>query len=222
MQAIDPDGLSDTISHFVDVSPWENETGLIKDHRDDQYYGTVKIGEQWWMAENLNFAPMDWRKDYIQKFCYRRYYQDPIKWCNIYGGLYNVYHATRDDWYGDVEGICPAGWHMPSQHEWEQMIDYIGGYSQAQKLMPGGETDFNILLAGYGYIWHDPINHTDEVLFKKRGSLTYLWSFSRGHGGGGPFAASSWNVAILKDQDRIYTGYSSNELYYSVRCVKDD
>ncbi len=57
MEAIDPDGLSDTISHYIDVSPWENETGLVRDHRDDQYYGTVKIGDQWWMSENLNFAP---------------------------------------------------------------------------------------------------------------------------------------------------------------------
>lgn len=219
MEAKDPEGLSDTISHYIDVSPWENETGLVRDHRDDQYYGTVKIGDQWWMSENLNFSPMDWRKDYIQKYCYKRYHYDPVKWCNTYGGLYNAYHATRNDIYGNVRGICPKNWHIPSKAEWEQMIEHIGGYNQAQKLLAGGETDFNVLLGGYGYYWYDPIEQGYIMRFKWRNYGTYFWSFTPIRGVGDPI--SSWNVTIFKDQDKIYPGYSGNTLYYYVRCVKD-
>jgi len=221
MEAVDPDGLSDTISHYIDVSPWENETGLIKDHRDGQYYGSVKIGDQWWMSENLNFSPPDWHKDYIQKWCYSRYDGDPVRWCEIYGGLYNVYHATRNDWYGDVEGICPKGWHIPSRQEWEELINYIGGNYQSKKLLPGGETDFNALFGGYGYLKPNP-DGGSSITFKWRNYATYFWSFTRGGGGGGPLSASSWNVALLKDQDKIYEGYSGNTMYYYVRCVRNE
>jgi len=220
MEAIDPDGLSDTVSHYIDVSPWENETGLIKDHRDGQYYGTVKIGDQWWMSENLNFDPTDWQKDEVRKYCYSRYWRDPVKWCDVYGGLYNVYHATRNDVYGDVEGICPKGWHMPSKQEWEQMIDYIGGYNQAQKLLLGRETDFNALMGGYGINKWDSEENCYMMNYKWRDYATYFWSFTPLRGE--IFATSSWNVTLFKDQDKIYPGYSSNEMFFYVRCVKDE
>ena len=110
---------------------------------------------------------------------------------------------------------------MPSKDEWEQMIEHIGGYNQAQKLLPGGEMDFNTLMGGYGYRVPCPTGGYG-MAFKWRNYATYFWSFTRGGGGGGPFAVSSWNVTIFKDQDKIYPGYSSNEMFYYVRCVKDE
>jgi len=219
MQAIDPEGLSDTISHYVDVSPWENETGLIKDHRDGQYYGTVKIGDQWWMAENLNFSPSDPNKDVVRKYCYQRYLNDPVRWCEIYGGLYNVYHATRNDWYGDVKGICPKDWHIPSKTEWEEMIDHIGGYYQSNKLLPGGETDFNALYAGFGSWKLHPEMNDYWWVYEWRGYGTYFWAFTKLSGS---MDISSWNITLIKNQDKIYPGYSSNNMLFSVRCVKDE
>jgi uncharacterized protein (TIGR02145 family) len=220
LEAIDPEGLSSTKTKSIEVSPWENETGLIWDQRDDQYYGTVKIGDQWWMSENLNFAPYDPNKDEVKKLCYQRFLLDTYDWCNVYGGLYNLYHATRNDIYGEVKGICPRGWHMPSKQEWDQMINYIGGYNQAQKLMPGGPTDFNALMGGYGEWKYDPVLKYYRYIYRWGDYATYFWSFTPIRGSIIP--TSSWNVTLFKDQDKIYPGFSSNEMYFYVRCVKGE
>ncbi|MEA1878359.1 MAG: FISUMP domain-containing protein [Bacteroidota bacterium] len=218
LEVKDPEGLSDTTSQYVIVSPYTNETGLIRDHRDEQMYGTVKVGNQWWMSENLNFSPWDPNKDYVEKMCYRRSAYDPVRWCNYLGGLYNVYHATRNDIYGDVEGICPKGWHMPSRNDWEELISSIGGFDKAEKLLVGGEADFNALFAGYGR-WATSLTGRG-VKFEGLGEITYFWSYKRQLGW--PLTVGSWNIALLKDKSRIYTGFSENELFYSVRCVKDE
>lgn len=211
----DPEGLSDTTSQYIIVSPFTNETGLIHDHRDQRWYGTVKIGDQWWMSENLNFSPWDSNKDYVIKRCNARLIFDRINWCDIVGGLYNIYHATRNDFYNDVEGICPAGWHMPAKKEWDILIEHIGGLHQAKKLKVGGDTDFNALYGGYV----KPSKYGGRETFGL-GEIGYFWSFMRMRGW--PIAQNVWNVALLKDEDRIYTGFSGMDYYYSVRCVKDE
>jgi len=214
LEAMDPEGLSDTTSQYVIVSPYTNETGLIRDHRDQQIYGTVKIGNQWWMSENLNFSPWDSNKDYVEKWCYKRWDGDPVPWCNYVGGLYSIFHATRNDFYNDVKGICPKNWHMPSKAEWEELIEEIGGLNQADRLVIGGDTDFNALYAGHAK-W---VNSQ----FRCEGleDITYFWSFKRL--AGWPIAQSCWNIALLKNESKIYAGYSGNDSFFSVRCIRDD
>lgn len=211
LEAKDPDGFSDTTAQFVEVSPGTNETGLIFDQRDQQYYGSVKIGDQWWMSQNLNFNP-DTRKDEVDKFCYSRFDGDPVPWCNIMGGLYNCYHATRMDFYGEVLGICPYGWHMPSRKEWETLVAMVGGWDQADKLLPGGETDFNALYAGF-------MEETNKkVVFKWLDYATYFWSYNKM---ADPFAPNSWNLALINGEKKFYPGWSNMSSYFSVRCVKN-
>ena len=208
MEARDPEGLSDTTAQFVEVSPWTNETGLIYDQRDGQYYGTVKIGEQWWMSQNLNFAPYDPNKDVVEKLCYWG-----GKWCDVMGGLYNCYHATREDFYGEVRGICPSGWHIPSRKELESLVNTVGGWDQADKLLPGGPTDFNALYAGYG----EKTSH--GLSFSWINYATYFWSFNKMSD---PYAPNSWNLTLIKGEKKFYPGWSDMKYYYSVRCVKND
>ncbi len=212
LEARDPDGLSDTTAQFVEVSPWTNETGLILDQRDGQYYGTVKIGTQWWMSQNLNFAPPDSHKDNVQKWCYVRYTGDPIHWCDILGGLYNCYHATREDYYGEVRGICPRGWHMPSRQEWETLVNQVGGWDQADKLLPGGNTDFNALYAGYYTI------EASDDFPKALNMATFFWSFNKM---ADIYAPNSWYIGLEKDKKKFVYGWASMDYYHSVRCVRN-
>jgi uncharacterized protein (TIGR02145 family) len=94
-------------------------------------YKTVKIGNQFWMAENLSASLFNdgtaiplietdpgWGSLTSPGYCYL--FNDPITYKSTYGALYN--------WYTVNSGkLCPAGWHVPSDEEWEAMINGLGG-----------------------------------------------------------------------------------------------
>jgi uncharacterized protein (TIGR02145 family) len=136
--------------------------------------------------------------------------------CEYYGLLYTAYSACDMKMWEGVQGICPDGWHVPTRKEWEKLFETIGGYSAAKELLPGGSTDFNALFAGAGGTFG-----TDENLdFQGREDITYFWSSTPLKPS--PPAYSHWNLALIKGQDRISTGYSSNVSLFSVRCIKND
>jgi uncharacterized protein (TIGR02145 family) len=84
-------------------------TNWFKDDRDGKEYRTVTVGEQTWMAENLNYTPASGNS-----WCYD---DDPGK-CGTYGRLY--------DWATAME-VCPVGWHLPSREEWGELAIAAGG-----------------------------------------------------------------------------------------------
>ncbi|MCB2195760.1 MAG: PKD domain-containing protein [Bacteroidetes bacterium] len=88
---------------YIKVTP---TTGNLQDTRDGKIYKTVKIGNQWWMAENLNYETEG-------STAYRWSEEN----ANVYGLLYN---------YAAAINACPDGWHLPSRKEYETLINYIG------------------------------------------------------------------------------------------------
>jgi uncharacterized protein (TIGR02145 family) len=91
------------------------------DPRDEQVYTTVQIGGQCWMAENLNIGTrIDGVEEMtdngiIEKYCYNN---DPAN-CDIYGGLYQWNEIMEYATTQSVQGICPAGWYIPTDDEWK-------------------------------------------------------------------------------------------------------
>ena len=120
--------------------------GSLTDSRDGQTYKTVTIGDQVWMAENLNYAYTDVPYEYngytsdSTSWCYN---DDPSN-CAKYGRLYTWAAAvdsvgtwtTNGKGCGDgskcsptgtIRGICPEGWHLPDTTEWETLFTAVGG-----------------------------------------------------------------------------------------------
>ncbi|PBC73606.1 fibrobacter succinogenes major paralogous domain-containing protein [Fibrobacter intestinalis] len=113
--------------------------GIFQDARDGQFYKTVQIGEQVWMAENLNY---DYNEGTAKSYCYN----NSADSCAKYGRLY-LWSAAMDSAavFGDagkgcgygstcaagsatvVRGVCPEGWHLPSNTEWKILFATIGG-----------------------------------------------------------------------------------------------
>jgi uncharacterized protein (TIGR02145 family) len=115
---------------------------FIIDDRDENKYNIVKIGNQVWMAENLKYLPMVIGKEtgsYTAPFYYVYGYDGTD--VNVakatanyatYGVLYNWPAAMNGEISTisnpiRVQGVCPSGWHLPSDSEWTELIDYLGG-----------------------------------------------------------------------------------------------
>ena len=95
--------------------------GITQIEYQGQVYEVVEIGEQYWFAENLNVGTMingseDMSDDgIIEKYCYDN---DPAN-CDEYGGLYQWNEMMEYSTTAGVQGICPTGWHLPTDDEWK-------------------------------------------------------------------------------------------------------
>ena len=99
---------------FLSVSLAAPAKGVLKDDRDGKTYKTIKLGNQTWMAENLNLHMDD-------SWCYER----KVDNCKKYGRLYT---------WKKAEKACPVGWHLPSRSEWRTLTAYV---SENTKEKPG-------------------------------------------------------------------------------------
>ena len=143
------------------------EYGTLTDDRDGQTYKTVKIGEQWWMAENLNYAYTGVPFKYVLSTDSNLvYYSDSTSWCYdndaancakygrlytwaaamdsagiIPGNLANGCGYEKDCNLGNVKvrGVCPEGWHLPDTTEWNALITAVGGWATAGIMLKSTE-----------------------------------------------------------------------------------
>ncbi|MCQ2124829.1 MAG: hypothetical protein MJZ25_11645 [Fibrobacter sp.] len=152
------------------------ETGALTDSRNGKVYKTAKIGNQIWMAENLNFdigdrpsACLNWASPCDERYDYYGKTQDCPKKstendCDMYGRLYSqagfllkfdnpeVYqkHPPVTESMRPFQGICPDGWHIPDLDEWQTLFNN----SPLNDLLSedaGGTnaSGFNALILGY-------------------------------------------------------------------------
>ena len=202
--------------------------GILIDSRDLQSYKTIVIGEQTWMAENLNYADsINYPSMLSRNWCYN----NSLDSCDKYGRLYTWAAAIDsvklyddgnglDCGYGKncelpvrIQGICPNGWHLPDSSEWNALFNAVGGKSNAGEFLKsttwhsGADAyGFSALPAGYRYY----------SSFKDKGSYAYFWS------------ASDNNSSVYADYIYLYSGSTyafkkseSKQFGYSVRCVMD-
>lgn len=235
------EGSSLSSSSFVMPVACKTETGdnceygELKDERDGRTYKTVKFGNQWWMAENLNYADSAKTPSLKGKsWCYG----DEPENCAKYGRLYtwaaaidSVALATDSENPQDcgymkssknilpdvVHGICPDGWHLPDYRDFSNMLVHVGGYSIAGTVLKaqsgwnegGNGTDafgFNVLPAGIRF---------DEGAFEGLGDGADFWSATE--------SDLEQAFSLYASYENEYSGvmdYAKNYAF-SVRCVKD-
>ena len=212
-----------------DPSYYNSLENTVTDSRDEQVYKTATIGNQIWMAQNLNFETK-------KSYCYNNNSANCAKYGRLYSwseamdsagtwssngkgcGYYNKNSKNCSPTY-PVRGICPSGWHLPTQEEWNTLCSTVGGLLVAGKMLKStsnwysngnGSDDysFSALPAGYRDNGYDSYGGEE--------ANTYFWSSTERD------RNNAYNMNLFFKQDLANLNYNNKHLGYSVRCVKDD
>ncbi len=238
---------SSSNSEFL-ATPCKTETednceyGTLLDERDGQEYKTVKIGDQVWMAENLNYAYTGVPYKYgslregsftsdSTSWCYDN---DPAN-CDTYGRLYTwaaamdsvgkwstngkgcgYYDTTCSPTY-PVRGICPEGWHLPDITEWNALFTAVGGRSTAGMVLKSTSG------------WYNSSNGSDAFGFSalSAGFGGYSGLFSNEGYSASFWSSTERSIRYAKDMylyhsdDGADLGDSDKNKVFSVRCLRD-
>lgn len=200
-------------------------------------YSTILIGTQCWMAQNLNVGTRingtenQTNNGTIEKYCYNNQESN----CDTYGGLYQWDEMMQYSTTPGVKGICPEGWHLPSDTELWTLTTYLNSQTAyccdnntnaiakslaattlwsthtntcaiGNNLLANNATGFSGLPGGY---------RGTTGLFFNLGNTGYFWSSN----GGTTYA---WSRELSYNTLSFYTRYDSLKgLGLSVRCLKD-
>lgn len=188
------------------------------DPRNGKQYPTVMIGNACWMAKNMDIGAMiDGSQNQsnngdIEKYCY-----DNIELnCTSFGGLYQWDEMMQYVSDNGTQGICPGGWHIPTDVEYMELEMAVGmpqseviktglrGTDEGTKLKEGGSSGFEGLMGGY---------YSGGQFFSK-GSYGTFFSAEGS-------ANLAWTRYLFNDMDQVLRDKYEKSFAMSVRCVKD-
>lgn len=228
IKVTDAGGLSDTATVLFRII---SDTFL--DSRNNQTYKRVSIGRQVWMGENLNYKT-------DSSWCY----DNSDSYCDTYGRLYQWHAAMAIDavydstlWGGsDVnhQGVCPSGWHLPSDAEWISLRDYVDEYNDGENMgtslkttngwiassgvaMGTDQFGFSILPAGSSLEYNLA---TSGFMFSGIGYTASFWSATE------IIFDSVYDVEFRYDNEYFennngHNGSKQGRHGISVRCIQD-
>lgn len=226
--AAEEESSSSEMSIPIITSKYDSENNTLTDLRDGHIYRTVTIAPLYsdysevWMAENLNYETGT-------SYCYN----DSLEYCETLGRLYTWATAVgkSEDECGrehrcalpdkDIQGVCPDGWHIPSNNEfWDltravgrdvagKMLKSSSGWLEYKEDIPGDGEDavgFTALPAGYRY---------NKGGYSHLTSHAYFWSSTEANDNHGHYL----RLDFYPDSAAIYYYYKDEA--YSVRCLMD-
>ena len=195
--------------------------GMMQDDRDGQVYKTIDVGNYTWFAQNLNLEYNDGEGNSCPG-------SDPDS-CAKYGRMYTwaaamdtagVYStqalecgAGKVCWLIDpVQGVCPEGWHLPSNAEWRLLVEAAGGESTAAVALKSTK----------GWVWNSSnTSGTDDLGFSAipngPGEYGYFWSGTENSN------ISGYRLRLMGDatpSTHLGDGTKSTAMN-AVRCVKE-
>lgn len=172
--------------------------GSLFDKRDGKKYRTIKIGEQTWMAENLNYEMED-------SYCYNGHDEN----CSRYGRLYTQAKATK---------ACPEGWHLPSKHEFETLIESTGE-REIVGIKLKSKTDWNNEGNGIDEFEFSAFPTGRGLSFREydyAGYFAYFWSSTEDS------RNQAYYMGLYYSGDGVDLKYTDKNYAFSVRCVKNN
>ncbi|MBK9575477.1 MAG: hypothetical protein IPO40_00230 [Fibrobacteres bacterium] len=187
--------------------------GYVQDTHD-RFYRTTKIGNQVWMAENLDVATdSSWCFGNSRDSCdrYGRLYQ----WASAMSLADSCLTSSCSEQIAEVHrGICPVGWHVPSDKDWTRLGDTIIGTDPGTVLKSAKfwRLDEQADLLGFGALaggWRPP---PDFVYTTQVG---YWWSASIPGGG------YAWYRKIVYLTENLTRDSNPKNFGYSLRCLMD-
>jgi len=194
---------------------------------DSNNYPTVTIGTQLWMAKNLNVGTRidgyyeQTNNGTSEKYCFN----DLDSNCTVYGGLYQWNELMQYITTEGAKGICPVGWHIPTDAEWTTLITFLGGQSFAGGKIketgrthwswsyppyPGPTNSSGFTALGAGYRHFDGSYYFSTLTYN-----TYFYSSSQ-NGNTDP-----GYVFLAADNDYFIPGWIPVTWGFSCRCLKD-
>jgi uncharacterized protein (TIGR02145 family) len=215
-----------TISNF-----YYGQVGLLTDSRDGKIYKTVVIGNQTWMAENLNVSTFrngdiiseaktyeEWDRAGKNKQPAWCYYNNDSKNGAIYGKLYNWFAVN------DPRGLAPVGYEVASDNDYRILIDFLGGESVAgQKLKNSKEwwhecevsnyVGFSAIPAGRRLATGLYINSTPT--FEELGETAYFWTSHE-------FSSLVTLIRYVNCSSAMDITAEFKQIGLSVRCIKSN
>ena len=200
----------------------KDTVGLLRDIRDGKAYKTVQIGNQVWMASNLNYNAR-------HSYCLDNKEENCVK----YGRLYTWTEAVNKPEYKcgmghtcslpteKTQGVCPDGWHLPSLADWQTLFKAVGGQSKAGKALKTSH-DWYETCDGtdiYGFSAKPngfAANYNGEFFFDlQEGSHIYFWSSTEHND------TSAYSIDISYSDEAIPIDVYKNH-GFPIRCVKDN
>ncbi len=219
----------DVIDSIIFTKPAIAESSLVEDV-DGNTYETVQIGNQIWMADNLKVTQfndgteidmistdLSWSEAQTPAYCY---YDNDTNNLKIDGALYNRLVVSAG-LFND-NNICPTGWHVPGNSDWDELAENLGGAETAGEMLksPGWDNgDYctsNIIQKGF---WALPTGYRiHDGTFLNNGESAYFWTLEESEtfetGSRFRIISSSSTALSATDWDWFTHGFS-------IRCVKD-
>ncbi len=212
---------------MIKKDPYGALTGTFTDTRDNQEYNWVAVGDQIWMAENLNTGEMISSREnqqnngVIEKYCL----QNRESSCDEYGGLYQWNEMMHYKTNENNQGICPAGWSLPTEEDWQQLADHLDGKKTA-----GGKLKSRRIVPDVHPRWSKP-NFVDDENAGFEGlpaglrtltgnlnetySVAYWWS-SNQHS-----SEDAISIFVINSNPVLDQSVFKKEFGLGVRCIKD-
>ncbi len=190
-------------------------------NHDGILYNTIKIGDQCWFQENLNYETV------TGSWCYENNKEN----CEKYGRLYDWETAMNGSNEEKAQGVCPQDWHVPTDEDFK-ILERTLGMSRIESNNPGwrgeeekigdslktetncsqrgesfcGESLFDVLMGG---------NRSSAGAYRYIGTHTFFWTSSKEN-------ESVWRRLLAGDQEGIHRDLANKENGFYLRCVQED